>query len=327
MNSVLLRFVCAAALLPTLGVCAETKPAAPVAAKPKIVRPGVKTPGVQRQMSALEPEAVFPVEGVPDWLVITDDAVWVSNKPKNTVHRLDPKTNKVAATVTVGQKPCSGIAAGFGSVWVPNCGDNTLSRVDMKTNTVTATIPVGPAHTEGGLAVSADSVWILSDAKGTLSRIDPDTNKVVAEVAVPPGSFACVWGEGAVWVTSTEKGLLARVDPTTNLVTDTIAVGPQPRFLTVGDGSVWTLNQGDGTVARVDAKTRKLISTVEAGLPGPGGEIAFGEGSIWVTVFQIPLTRIDPATNKVVQQWVGAGGDAVRVGHGSVWLSNRISGV
>jgi len=43
---------------------------------------------------------------------------------------------------------------------------------------------------------------------------------------------------------------------------------------------------------------------------------------VWATVFQIPLSKIDPASNQVVKQWVGAGGDSVRVGLGSVWLSN-----
>src|SRR5215475_1538557 len=108
--------------------------------------PGVTTPGVRREMSAIQPIAVFPVEGAPDWQVITEDAVWVTNGPKGTVHRLDPKTNTVVAAVAVGKRPCSGLAAGFGSVWVPNCGDKTISRVDMKTNTVVATIAVGPAE-------------------------------------------------------------------------------------------------------------------------------------------------------------------------------------
>jgi hypothetical protein len=45
-------------------------------------------------------------------------------------------------------------------------------------------------------------------------------------------------------------------------------------------------------------------------------------GHVWVTVFQIPLSEIDPATNTVIRQWTGAGGDSVRVGHGSIWLSN-----
>ncbi len=285
-------------------------------------RPGVSTPGVKREMSAITPDAVFPVEGTPDWQVATDDAVWVSNGPKNTIHRLDPKTNKVVAAVEVGKRPCAGLAAGFGSIWVPNCGDKTLSRVDMKTNQVTATLPFGPAQSEGGVSTSPDSFWMLTDAKGTLSRIDPATNRVTAEITVPANSASCLYGEGAIWVTTPEKNLLTRVDVKTNQVTHSIEVGPQPRFLTVGAGSVWTLNQGDGTVSRVDAKTGKVLASIEVGVPGGGGEIAFGAGHVWATVFQIPLSEIDPDTNQVIKQWFGPGGDSVRVAHGSVWLSN-----
>ena len=311
-------------------------PAAPPAAEKKErpkrpPRPGVSTPGVKREMTAITPAAVFPLPGTPDWQVLTDDAVWVSNGPKNTVHRLDAKTNQVVAGIEVGKRPCSGLAAGFGSVWVPLCGDRpgtengakpALARIDANTNQVAATIPVGPANSEGGLVASPEAVWMVTDIKGTLSRIDPATNKVAAEIAVAPGSVSCVYGEGAIWVSSPEKSVITRVDAKTNAVTDTIAVGPGPRFITVGAGAVWTLNQGDGTVSRLDIKSRKVAATIELGVPGTGGELAFGEGHVWATVFQIPLTKIDPVTNQVVGQWVGAGGDAVCAGHGSVWLSN-----
>jgi YVTN family beta-propeller protein len=290
---------------------------------PRQPRLGVSTPGVKRDIASITPVAVFPVEGTPDWQVVTDDAVWVSNGPKNTIHRLDPVTNTVVAAVAVGKRPCSGLTAAFGSIWVPNCSDKTLSRVDMNTNEVVATIPVGPAGSEGGLAASADSIWMLSDPQGVLTRIDPKTNAKVADISVPSGSFVCVVGEdGAVWVVSTENSLIARIDPHTNEVTDRIEVGPKPRFTTVGDGSIWTLNQGDGAISRVDVKTKKLVANIEAGIPGTGGEIAYGEGYVWATVFEIPLTQIDPKTNQVVKQWVGAGGDSVRAGHGSVWISN-----
>jgi len=290
---------------------------------PRPPRPGVKAPGVQRPMSTVTPVAVFPIEGTPDWQVLTEDSVWVANGPRNTIHRLDVKTDTIAAAIEVGKRPCSGLAAGFGSIWVPSCGDNSLVRVDVKTNRVIATLPYGPANSEGGLAASADSVWMLTDKAGVLSRIDPSTNERTAEIQVPSGSYACVLGEdGAIWISSTENSLLARVDPQTNTVTDKISVGPQPRFLTAGGGSIWTLNQGDGTVSRVDVKTRKLVAGIELGAPGTGGEIAYGEGYIWATVFEIPLTQIDPAANRVVRQWTGPGGDAVRAGFGSVWLSN-----
>ena len=128
--------------------------------------------------------------------------------------------------------------------------------------------------------------------------------------------------EGAVWITSTEKNLVTRVDPATNLVVETIAVGKQPRFLAVGEGAVWVLNQSDGSVSRIDPKTNKVVETIAAGVPGQGGDISAGEGSVWVTAFGFPVTRIDPATNKVAQQFVGEGGDAIRAGRGAVWLCN-----
>src|ERR1700693_271580 len=78
--------------------------------------PGV--PGVQRELTSIKPLAIFDAEsGTPDWQVLTEDAVWVANGPRNAIHRLDVNTNKIAATITVGKKPCSGLTAGFGSVW------------------------------------------------------------------------------------------------------------------------------------------------------------------------------------------------------------------
>src|SRR5579871_2761231 len=255
------------------------------AAPKKTPPPGVSTPGVKRELSSIKPLAVFDAgTGTPDWQVLTEDAVWVTNSPRNVVHRLDVKTNKIAATIRVGKRPCSGLAAGFGSVWVPNCADKTISRLDIKTNTVVATVPVGPAESEGGIATSGDAVWLVTDPHGKLSRIDPKTNSVVATVDVLAGSAAVLYGDGAVWVTTPARNTLTRVDVNTNQVTDSISVGPGARFETFGAGAVWTLNQGDGTISRVDTKTRKVIATVEAGIPGEGGEIAFGLEHVWATL-------------------------------------------
>jgi YVTN family beta-propeller protein len=285
--------------------------------------PGVNTPGVKRELSSITPIAVFDAgSGAPDWQVLTEDAVWVTNGPRNLIHRLDVNTNKIAANITVGKRPCSGLAAGFGSIWVPNCGDKTISRIDIATNTVVATVPIGPGESEGGIATSEDAVWLVTDPKGTLSRIDPKTNTVIASIDVPAGSAAVVYGDGAIWVTTPGKNMLTRVDAATNKVTDSIPVGTGARFETFGGGCVWTLNQGDGTISRIDAGSRKVTATVEAGIPGQGGEIAYGFGHVWATLFQIPISEIDPATNKVIRQWVGAGGDSIRAGHGSIWLSN-----
>ncbi|MFN8060472.1 MAG: hypothetical protein U0Q12_15060 [Vicinamibacterales bacterium] len=279
-------------------------------------------------VARLVPEAVYAIGGHPDWLA-HDKFVWVSNEPTDSVSRLDPASSTVV-TYPVGRHPCSGLATGHGSLWVPLCGDEktrqSLARVDLETGAVQATVPVGVADSEGGIATGAGSVWMMTDAKGTLARIDPATNKVVAEIYVATGSYAVSYGEGAVWVTSTEKNVLTRVDPDNNLVVETIKVGPSPRFLAVGEGAVWTLNQGDGSVSRVDPKTNAVTATIDVGVPGGGGEISAGGGAVWVTSFEFPLSRIDPSTNKVVQQFAGEGGDAIRYALGWVWLSNLRAG-
>src|SRR5882724_10224854 len=90
-------------------------------AQPQPPKPGVKTPGVQIPLSRLKPDAEASVPGSPDWIAL-GESVWISNKPKDTVARIDPKTNKVVDTIAGLKKPCSGLAIGFDSLWVPNCG-------------------------------------------------------------------------------------------------------------------------------------------------------------------------------------------------------------
>jgi virginiamycin B lyase len=287
---------------------------------------GVTTPGVRRSMSDLRPLATFQVGGYPDWMVVASDSVWVASDKTNRVVRLDARTNTVAGFVDVGG-PCSGLAAGFGSLWVPSCAGHSLVRIDLKSMKVVATIPAGPADSEGGIATGAGSVWMVMAPNGVLARIDPSTNRVLAKIEIPKGSYAVAFENGSAWITSSAGNLLTRVDAATNTVVSTTDVGKAPRFLTVGAGSVWTLNQGDGTISRVDATSGKAVATIQAGLSGHGGEIAYGEGSLWVTLSGFPITKIDPATNRLTQQWVGKGGDSIRAGLGSIWLTNLDAGV
>jgi len=282
---------------------------------------GVQTPGVQHDINELAPIAIFPVAGHPDWMAVADGGVWVTSSSANHVVWLDANTNQPGRVVTVN-KPCAGLAIAFGSLWIPSCGDHTVVRVDVKSGALQATIPAGPADSEGGIATSPDSVWIVTSKLSDLVRIDPSKNAVAATIRIPAGSYNPTYAGGSIWISSNQGGTLVRVDPAENKVAGQTAVGPMPRFLTVGAGSIWVLNQGDGTIARVDQVTGQRTALIPAGIPGFGGEIAFGSGAVWATVFDFPITRIDAATNTVTSQWHGAGGDSIRVGLGSIWLSS-----
>lgn len=297
------------------------------AQQPKM--PGV--PGVQAPMSWLIPDAQYRIEangikGGPDWLALTPDAVYTNSNRTNMVFRMDPMSDKVVAAIPV-KRPCSGFAVADGTLWSPSCEEHVIYRIDLKTNQVLAKVPVGPANSEGGIAFGAGSAWMPSDPKGAVvSRIDPATNKVIASVAVPPGSYTAVFGYNLIWVSSTDKSVVSVIHPATNAVIAEIPVDKNPRFMAAGEGYVWTLNQGTGTVSKIDPRTMKVVATIDVGVPGPGGDIAAGEGAVWVSARTIPVSRIDPATGKVTAQFTGPGGDALRAGLGYVWLSNGREG-
>ena len=305
-------------LLATSGAIAAQSANAP--------QPGVK--GVQVPFASLKPSATLKIGGTADWVLVTDDAIWVAGTKPYSVQHIDPITNRIVAKVALPGEACSGLAFGFGSVWVPVCGKKpTLVRVDAHENAVIATLPVPPAAPEGGIASSTDSVWLVTDKKGTLNRIDPSTNSVRQKIPIPPGSYNPVFSDGVVWITGVDRSVLTAVDAATGRVLDSVPVGAKPRFLTAGGGSIWTLNQDDGTVSRVDENSRRVIATVQLGIPGTGGDIGYGADSVWVTVFDVPLTRVDATTNRVVKQWIGKGGDSLRFGFDSLWITDYKKGL
>ena len=292
---------------------------------PKVVRLGVQTPGVSRSISEIRKTAEFPVAGSPDWSVMTKDAVWVTSGGRtNHVVQLSPATNQAGLSVDV-PLPCSGLANGFGSVWAPSCGQHSVLRIDPSNGKVIATIPADPANSEGGITAGAGAVWIVTKP-AALVRIDPQTNTVTAKYELPLGSENPLFSDGFLWVSSFEEGKLIKLDPRSGKVLASLPVGPKPRFLTAGAGSIWTLNQGDGSISRIDEKSGRLLATIACGIQGGGGGITVGNGHVLASMFDFPLTEIDPASNKVVKQWGGPGGDGIRFGFGSVWLSNGAMG-
>ena len=143
----------------------------------------------------------------------------------------------------------------------------------------------------------------------------------MAEIHVPGGAAAVLFHGDALWVTSGIGKKLTRINPNNNEIVEAIDVGPEPVRLAATDDAVWTLNRGDGSVTRVDSRHQQAVVTVSVGEDVAAGDIAAGEGSVWISAPGVPLVRIDPRTNKVAQRFSGDGGGAVFVAHGSLWLA------
>lgn len=277
-------------------------------------------------LSRLTPDAVIPL-ALGSGSIESTDGVWVPNRAAGSVVRIDAKDNKSGAPVTLGTEPCASLVSAFDSVWVPLCGDGTIARLDPKGPKVTATLKAKVAAGDGRTASAVGSIWALTDRKGVLSRIDPATNTAVAEVYVAAGANAVVFGEDALWVTSdgdAAKGRLTRVNPYNNGVIEVIDVGPNPGRLAVGEGGVWTLNRGTGSSGATVTRVDPATNKVVATITlgdSSSGEIAAGLGSVWISAPGVPLIRIDPRTNRAVQRFTGEGGGAVLVAHGSLWIA------
>ena len=122
----------AIASLSALGILSAGWAAAQTSERNLPPKTGVQAAGVQHDMTDLTPVATFVVKGAPDWMAVTQNAVWVDSSNVNHVVRLDAKTNRPGTIVNVAE-PCAGLAVGFGSLWIPSCGDHTVVRVDAGT--------------------------------------------------------------------------------------------------------------------------------------------------------------------------------------------------
>jgi virginiamycin B lyase len=169
--------------------------------------------------------AKIPVGSLPAALTVAYGSVWVTDIGTGTLSRIDAATNRVTATINVGQSNGSAegaesIVAGGGAVWVGNDIDNKLYRIDPSTNAVTA-LDIGAADRGDwrvmSLAYGAGSVWAFADACN-IARIDPTSGVVtkrytICDPAMATGTGAIAIAFGSLWVTFPEEGVLWRIQP------------------------------------------------------------------------------------------------------------------
>lgn len=260
--------------------------------------------------------------GSPDFLAPDGDDVWILNIDR--VEKLSVKQKMPILSVPI-PGACGAMIVGFKSLWVASCGKRAIYRIDKKTGKILSVISCGISDKDGEimLAIGDGSLWVLSDSAGVLTRISAKTNKIQKLIPVLPNSHCAVFDFNALWVTNTTANSVQRIDPKTNKIVATIKVGKIPRFLATGENGVWTLNQGDGTVSHIDPGKNKVIATVDTKVPGGGGDIAAGFGSVWVRAKKGRLLQaINPVTNAVEIIYTPVSGSgAVRVTKHFVWVT------
>lgn len=244
----------------------------------------------------------------------------------NSVALIDPGTNTVATSVTVGGVP-SQVVAGAGSIWVANVQDETLSRIDPETARLQRTIPLQATPT--GLAFGAGALWVANGTAGSVSRVDPGLDRVLGTLSVTDvrGQAGVVGaGAGAVWAVFSDSQLV-RIDPRGTHLEQEGTVGAQPSAIVVAPTAVWVASASENTVQRVLPKTGTVVETSDVG--DHPSAIALGEGAVWVADrLDDAVTRIDLSSGSEYTIPLGKGADpaGIAVGAGAVWTANAGNG-
>ena len=270
--------------------------------------------------NAIVTTIALPDSEWPEYKVaVGDGAVWVTVASPNTTTnpeldsllRIDPKTNSIAARIHVGHSP-EGIAVTSDAIWTANHrsswpsdaphpdGIFEISQVDPATNTETRRVQVERRVTTDdqagfccgpqGMTEAAGSIWTTDpqyDGAGLVIRVDPATGTVAATIPLN-GTKAVACGDmtgdaNQVWfVSGCDQETIGRIDPASDRLVATINVGNMARGIALGFNSVWVGESGPfapSGLDRIDPATNRVVARTN--IPS-AGEVAVGAGSLWV---------------------------------------------
>ena len=320
------------------GACAPTAapPSSPTAAAPSIAASDAGAQLADRL------EAEIAVEGSPDWPLAAFESMWVlapdlplvDNSATPNLIRIDPASNEVVATIPLPDRLCQGFTATEDAIWA--CSADALVRIDPATNSITDTVP-----TEGGQlsyrpAVGAGMVWFLGNgafAGDTLVGLDPGAKSM--RTFPQSGSIGgMTYAFDALWLTIPGEGAVAKFDPVTEETEIVTTDLPNPMGIVAGPDSLWVslhganddvAAPGDKQLVRIDPESGTVTAEFEiGGSPKTGVEAWAGEDGVLVRSTTPWLTKIDPATNEIVETMTG--GEPVQgplaAGFDSIWTVN-----
>jgi DNA-binding SARP family transcriptional activator/ABC-type transport system substrate-binding protein/DNA-binding beta-propeller fold protein YncE len=215
----------------------------------------------------------------PSGIAYAGRAIWVANSLDGTISRIDPGSNTVVENKRIGNVPIA-VSAGLGSVWVTNAGDRTVVRLDADTGRRLATIKTGDVGR--GITVGRGAVWVSDDERGRVSRIDPKTNVVSRRIPVGHGATALVYVAGTVWVANEFDGTVMGIDPVRNVVAHAVPIAGTPGDLAAADGQVWITDASEGRIVRVDPRRNEVVDSIQTSNRPQG--LTFAAGRIWLSV-------------------------------------------
>ncbi|MGH3136905.1 MAG: BTAD domain-containing putative transcriptional regulator [Gaiellaceae bacterium] len=169
----------------------------------------------------------------------------------------------------------------------------------------------------------------------SVAVIDPSTNRVVAAIPVGDRPTQIAAHGDAIWVLHPDIRTLSLLSRSERKVLRTVGVGGAPSGLAVDENGVWVSDARAASVTLIEPErltVAGLVRTRETPLVvGPfenAGHLALGFGSLWFASGERTITRIDPASGRVLKRIpdVDSTGSlgGIAIGAGSVWVAGPL---
>jgi ABC-type branched-subunit amino acid transport system substrate-binding protein len=155
---------------------------------------------------------------------------------------------------------------------------------------------------------------LATPAPNSVVEVDAGSNKPVAQAVVGSNPTTLGFAEGALWALSADDQTITRIDRRSK-AQKTFSIGTTPTDLAVGEGAVWVGNGvlsetigGAGpilsSVSRVDPDTFGVLGTTRLPSSGEGANqgdsLVVAGGAVWAINPDWSLSRLDPATGRIV---------------------------
>src|SRR5579875_446748 len=277
--------------------------------------------------------ASIPVGNTPYGLLyapVNGGEIFVTNYRSNTLSVIDPATNQVTGTYSVGSGPTLMAYVPGGPLYIASFGSGRLLPFNVTSDTVGPAIPVGSgpmgvlANGPGGL------LYVVNYGSANLTAIDPVTERPVGSVPVGVQPIAAaLLPSGATYVTDAGGSSISILS---NASLQGLSVAPSKPTATPGGGAAlralprcapapcpastlyrWTIVRGAGSLN----STRGSGVTFLAG-PDPG-TVALSVQAVlgpWVQWANFTLTVANPALSPTILGLPPAGAYALLGGVG-----------
>ena len=196
--------------------------------------------------------------------------IYVSNYYSSTVSVINPVSNNVTSTITVGSFPNSMVLNPDGTKLFVVCeGTNSVYVISTITNSLITTIPVGTSPFGIAIVPDGSKIFVANVNSSSISVINTMTNAVITTIpgiSIPYGIAINPSGD-KLFVPTMGNNSVTVISTTSNAVLALVPVGQGPvKAVITPDGSkVYVTNFHSNNVSVINALSNAVITTIPVG--------------------------------------------------------------